>query len=67
MSPVGTAIDGFHIARELLETAGRHLSEGHLTPEVVSARDLAETQLEAQTSILKEAIAAQTVILDILA
>jgi len=66
MDAVGAASGSIAHYQRLLDVANTRLSEGYVTPEVVSAQALAETQLEAQTKIFKEALAAETQILDLL-
>ena len=66
MDPVGAASGSIAHYQHVLDVANQRLSEGIITPEVVSAQALAETQLEAQTKIFKEALEAQTRILDLL-
>ena len=66
MSAITSATNGLESARALLDLTSQRISEGHVTPEVVSARDMAKTQMEAQVSVLKEAIAAEAAVLDIL-
>jgi len=66
MSAVTSATDGFNMAREVLMKTSEYLAEGHVTPEVVAASEMAEVQMEAQVSMLKEAIAAEAAIFDVL-
>lgn len=58
MSAISSATNGFENARALLELTSQRLSEGYITPEVVSAREMAKTQMDVQVSVLKEALAA---------
>ncbi len=66
MSAISSATEGFNMAREVLMKTSEYLAEGHVTPEVVSAGEMAEAQMDAQVSILKEAIAAEAAIFDVL-
>ncbi|CAM2064603.1 hypothetical protein SCOR_04480 [Sulfidibacter corallicola] len=66
MDAISSAISGFHTAQYRLDVATTRLSEGHVLPEVVSAQDLAQKQIEVQVSQLKEALEAESRILDLL-
>ncbi len=66
MTAINTAINGFDMARALLDRTSLVLSEGHVSPEVITAREMAQVQMEAQNKILKEALAAEAQILDLL-
>ncbi len=67
MDPVSSATSSLAHYQRLLEVANNALAEGYITPEVVSAQELATAQLEAQTKIFKESLAAETAVLDLLA
>lgn len=66
MSAIDSAINGLDMARAILDRTSLALSEGHITPEVIIAREAAEVQMDAQTAVLKEAIAAEAQIFDVL-
>jgi hypothetical protein len=66
MSAISSATQSLDLARAILETASLAISEGVITPEIVSAQEQAEVQIEAQTRVLKEALAAEAQILDLL-
>lgn len=67
MDALGTAVMSVDSSQRLLDSVNLAMAEGHITPEIVSTQALAETQMEAQTKILKQAIEAETKILDLLA
>jgi len=66
MDAISAASGSLAQYQALLEVSSQRLSEGYVTPEVVSAQELAQVQIEAQTNLLKEALATQTQILDLL-
>lgn len=65
-SAIDAATNSVAFYQNLLTKANDALAQGVITPEVVSAQELAEVQLEAQTKIFKEALAAETAVLDLL-
>ena len=67
MDPVSTATASLAHYQRLLEVSSNALAEGYILPEVISAQALAEVQVEAQTKIFKEALAAEAAVLDLLA
>ncbi|CAM2009971.1 hypothetical protein [Acanthopleuribacter pedis] len=67
MDAVSSALAGLDRSRALLDLTAQRLSEGYVLPEVVSAQSTAEVQLETQVSTLKEALAAEAQVLDLLA
>ncbi len=67
MDAVSSALAGIDRSRALLDLTSQRISEGYVLPEVVSAQSAAEVQMEAQVSTLKEALAAEAQILDLLA
>ena len=66
MTAINAAISGLDMARAILDRTGQAIAEGYVSAEVVTARDQAQTQLEVQANVLKEAIAAEAQIFDIL-
>ena len=42
--------------QRILDVANNAIAEGVITPEVVSAQELAEAQIEAQTEVFKDAL-----------
>lgn len=68
MDPVSSASRGIDYANQILATTTQRVSEGNVTPEVVSAGDIAQQLLEVQTNLLKESLQVQSVqILDLIA
>ena len=66
MTAIDSAMGSLDMARALLERSGQALAEGVVTPEVVSARDSAQVQIEFKTQVLSEALATESAILDLL-
>lgn len=66
MSAIGAATRGMDMAHMVMEKASLAISEGVITPEIVSAQSMAETQMDVQVSVLKEALAAEAQIFDVL-
>ena len=66
MSAISAASSGLEQSRALLDLTSQRIAEGYVSPEVVSAQELAKTKMDAQFSVLKEAIAAEAAILDLL-
>ena len=66
MDPVSSASSALSHYQQLLDVSSQALAEGHVLPEVISAQEIAEVQIEAQTHLLKESLEAETQILDLL-
>ena len=66
MDALGSALNGLEMARLLAEDSAVRISAGQITPEVVSNRTQAETQINVQTQMIKEALAAESQVLDLL-
>ena len=66
MSSVSAALESFDRAQMILEMTSMAHAQGHVSAETVSAQKLAEVQADAQVQVLKEALEAETRILDLL-
>jgi len=62
MEITGSASRSLEIAQAILERGHSALAEGHVTPEIISAVELAETQAEVQVELLKDAIEAESLV-----
>jgi hypothetical protein len=59
MDSISSASRGIDYANQILATTTQRVSEGNVTPEVVSAGEIAQQLLEVQTNILKESLQVQ--------
>lgn len=66
MDAISASLGGLHAALAVQDYTALAIAEGHVTPEVVTARDQAQTQAEFEIQALKEALEAETHILDLL-
>ena len=67
MDAVSTATQSVSQAQASLEFANKILAEGYVSAETITARDTAAIQAEAQVNILKQAIEAETLLVDLIA
>lgn len=67
MDALSSAMNSVSAAQMALDRVNQVMAEGYISAETVTAQKQAEVAAEAQVAVLKEAMAAEVQLLDILA